>query len=236
MILHQQMGLSIYFGDAASCPTYNQDSQFGIFCERLCTIFSLQGLVLQKQTHSASGRFIQEKVYGFTLLDSRGDYLATNQKMLAVGVLTADCLPVVVYDPIHRAVAVIHAGWKGSFAGIVVHALEYLVSTMRCSSEDLQIFFGPAANVCCYEVQQDFCDQLEKIMSMPKDVLIKRGDKIYFDAVLFNTRLLCEAGVKEKNINKKYNVCTMCTEGFHSHRRSGGLPGRQVSCAWLSDY
>ena len=234
MMIHKQMGLNIYFGDASSCPIYNQDTQFGIFCEGLRTALVVQGLVVQKQTHGVVGRFIDDKIDGCCLLEHEGDYLATNQKNIALGVLTADCLPIVLYDPVNCAVAAVHAGWKGSIAGIAEKAFESLVMNVGTKPSNVQVFFGPAAKVCCYEVQQDFCD-LVKDNSLACAALIKRDKKTYFDKVLFNKSLLVALGANPENINEQYNQCTMCTDGFHSHRRSKGLPGRQLTCAWLSD-
>ncbi|MBS1988602.1 peptidoglycan editing factor PgeF [Candidatus Dependentiae bacterium] len=234
MIIHQQGGLCIFFGDAFSCSTSPKDAQFGFFCQSLCSQLPARSLVVLKQVHGVAGQFIDKINNEIEIFEHEGDYLTTNQPEVALGVLTADCLPVVMYDPVNHAIAVVHAGWRGSVARIAAYALESLVRNVGTQPSDLQVFFGPAAKVCCYEVQEDFCD-LVKDNHLASGALIKRNGKVYFDKVLFNKSLLIELGVKPENINQQYNQCTMCTQGFHSHRRSGGLAGRQLTCALLTD-
>ena len=225
------MGLSIYFGNAASCPISPQDTQFGIFCQRLSKELETSRFVIQRQVHGVAGRFIQDGVGDYEIREHEGDFLVTKQQSLALGVVTADCLPIILYDPTPQALAVIHAGWRGSVAGIVQISLEMLVDEAETNPADVQVFFGPAAKACCYEVQQDFAAQLEAAGNESSQALIKRDGKIYFDTSLFNRQMLIALGINPENINDQYNLCTMCTPGFHSHRL--GSVGRQITCAWL---
>lgn len=234
MIIRQQRGLSIFFGDAISCTVSPKDTQFGFFCHRLCQQLPARSLVVLEQVHGVAGQFISQMKNALEIFEHEGDYLATNQPEVALVVLTADCLPIVLYDPVNHAVAAVHAGWKGSVAGIAAQALESLIQNVGTQPSDILVFFGPAAKVCCYEVQQDFCE-LVKNNQLACAALIKRSDKTYFDKVLFNKSLLVSLGVKPENINEQYNLCTICTPGFHSHRGSRGLAGRQLTCAWLNN-
>lgn len=233
MTIHKKGELGIYFGNASSCPISSQDTQFRFFCESLRKSLSVSSFILQNQTHWVAGRFIRDSVDGCELLEVEGDYLATNQKEVALGVLTADCLPIILYDSVNRAIAVLHAGWRGSVAGIVAQALKKLIDEVGAKPVDLQVFFGPAARSCCYEVQQDFCDQLEVLGYGSSTALVHRDGKTYFDKSLFNKQILTALGVKPENINEQYNVCTMCTSGFHSFRLQGKEAGRQITCVWL---
>lgn len=235
MITHQQRGLSIFFGNALNCTVSPKDTQFGFFCQHLCKQFAVRSLVVLSQVHGVVGKFVREINDEIDLFKHEGDYLATNLRDIALGILTADCLPIVLYDPINRAVAGVHAGWKGSVAGIAASALESLVQNVGSKPSNIQVFFGPAAKVCCYEVQQDFCD-LVKDNALACAALIKRDGKTYFDKALFNKSLLVSLGVNPENINEQYNQCTMCVDGFHSHRRLGTLSGRQLTCVWLRDF
>lgn len=233
-MIHQQKGFSVFFGDAITCHISPKDTQFGFFCQRLSEQLSVRSLVVLKQVHGVAGQFISKNNQSIQLFEHEGDYLATNQPKVAAGILTADCLPIIFYDQVNNAVAAVHAGWRGSIAGIAARALENLAQNVGTKPRDIQVLFGPAAKVCCYEVQQDFCDVVQG-NKLARAALIKRDQKIYFDKVLFNKSLLIKLGVMPENINEQYNQCTICTQGFHSHRRFGKFAGRQLTCAWLTN-
>ncbi len=233
IIKFKEHGLGIFFGDKQKCPISPKDDQFKFFCKELCNSLSIQSLVVQKQVHGVDGRFINKSLNESDIFTVDGDFLATDKVCVGLGVLTADCLPIIFFDKKRKAVAIAHAGWRGAIAGIAIKTIEMLVSSVKSDLCDIIVYFGPSAGACCYEVQQDFCDQLLSKNRLGGQALIKKNKKTYFDQLFFNKRELVDYGILPENIIDQFNLCTICHEEFHSFRRNGKDAGRQVSCAWI---
>ena len=86
------------------------------------------------------------------------DALVTNTPGVYLCVTVADCVPILIHDPGHRAVAAVHAGWRGSAAGILLHALNLMRSAFGTNPGDLRAYIGPSAGGCCYEVGAEVAD------------------------------------------------------------------------------
>jgi len=156
-----------------------------------------------------------------------GDFLITQQKNIGLGVLTADCLPIMMVDSVTRAVGIAHAGWRGSVQKIALAMFESMQRSFGSKASDVQVFFGPCIKKCCYEVQDDFVDKI--VAAGFNDALYFRSERIYCDLVSLNTGLLKAAGFSEKSFNFDFNVCTLCDKNYYSYRRNGHSIGRNVS-------
>ncbi|MEO8127716.1 MAG: peptidoglycan editing factor PgeF [Bryobacteraceae bacterium] len=146
-----------------------------------------------------------------------GDALVTNEPGNWIGIRTADCVPVLIADPEHRAVAAIHAGWRGTVASIVTRSVEKLTQQYHSNPAQLVVAIGPAIGPCCFEVGPEVAQQFN---STARTV----------DLVSANCERLVEAGVKSENIDAMH-LCTVCedTRQFHSFRRDKERSGRMVS-------
>jgi YfiH family protein len=148
-------------------------------------------------------------------LDS-SDGQATAAPGVGAMVLAADCLPVALVAP--RAVAMVHAGWRGLGAGV----LEQGVVTLRTLSDgEIAAVLGPCAGPCCYEVGPEVHDALGTGVAAKATV----------DLRAIARRRLLAAGVADVI---EVGGCTICDERFFSHRREGKAAGRQAGVAWLS--
>jgi YfiH family protein len=223
---------------------------FESFCNKLAQEHGLTKLIFQKQVHGTNGVYIdfKEMAEYIKSFEFEADFLVTNQKNIGIGILTADCLPIILYDTNNHVAACIHAGWRSSIAEICAHALQMMFSKFKFTPEDIQIYFGPCAKTCCYEVQSEFLDNL-KNFKFKSQVIRKAGNKLFFDNVLFNKLLLIDLGLLSKNMNFENNHCTMCTDKsgtdksvqdapgtgtpgaytYHSYRRDGDKALRQIS-------
>ncbi len=189
------------------------------------------------QTHSVLGAYFDSRVQieNFQNLVPEGDYLISSIPNLAIGVLTADCLPVVFYDPIKKITAVIHAGWRGSVAGILHRVLTDFKNLVSSDLSQLQVWFGPAAQLCCYEVQPEFRKNLlmnEQVLTnkiILQACFIERNQRIFFDLARYNYELLLLGDILGHNINRKFNLCTICNKQFCSYRRDGVESGLQIT-------
>lgn len=240
MILHKAPLFQIYFGDADDTLFKQEylaiDSDKDIFslsaCARLKKQMHLDQLIFLKQEHSADGLIVTQDNKNIRAFSKAGDYLTTNIVHIGLGVMGADCLPIVFYDSVNNALAIVHAGWRGSLERIVLNVVEQMHENYNTNSDHLQLFFGPCAKVCCYEVKADFLQKLEPF-SFVDTVIQKHGEKYHFDLPAFNRLLLESIGIKKDAFRFQYNSCTICDKKFSSHRRQGAHAGRQMTVAAL---
>jgi YfiH family protein len=238
MIIHKSSHFSVYFGDAQDglMPVYYLNLPDTPLLElepfsKLKAKMGLKDLIFLHQTHSERGSIVTPDFLAKNRpFKTEGDYLVTGIMQVGIGVMTADCLPIVFFDTIHHAIAVIHAGWRGSVLGVAIKALETMQEAYGTKPEDVAVFFGPSALGCCYEVSADFGNHLEGLSQPDKaQVLVERDSKFFFDNSLFNQLQLQAAGIRKEAINAEYNLCTMCDSAFYSHRRDREAAGRQMT-------
>jgi YfiH family protein len=185
--------------------------------------FVLQDLAFLNQTHSIDGMVIDQEIPAF---NKDGDYLITDKKNIGLGVMTADCLPIIFYDSKKHVAAAAHAGWRGTVAGVAIKTTKTMQVKYGTAMEDLQIFFGPSAKKCCYIVDEPFLKNIkEDALSV---IERKNNGALCFDLPGLNTLQLKKAGYKNK-INTDYNFCTICDDRFFSYRRQAEQAGRQMS-------
>jgi YfiH family protein len=143
-----------------------------------------------------------------------------------LGIETADCLPLLLVDPIRRAVAAAHAGWRGTVAGVAARAVEALVAH-GSSPGDLLAALGPAIGVCCYEVG----DELRTAFAAEAPWVLRPGPsgRLHLDLRAANVRQLERAGLRAAAIHH-VDDCTRCQpDRYHSYRRDGKGAGRQLN-------
>jgi YfiH family protein len=152
----------------------------------------------------------------------QGDALLENTPGAAVAVKTADCIPILLVDERRRAVAAVHAGWRGSAARIATEAVTHMHARFGTHAADLHAAIGPGIGKCCYEVGPEVAAHFGGH---------GRG---HIDLADANRRQLLEAGVTADRIYAS-NLCTMCRPGeFHSFRRDKESAGRLYSFVGLA--
>ena len=150
-----------------------------------------------------------------------GDALLENTPGSVVAVKTADCLPILLVDERQRAVAAVHAGWRGTVAGIAQRAVEAMRAEFGALPGELHAAIGPGIGKCCYEVGPEVAAQFGQQ---------GRG---HVDLAAANRRQLMDAGVTPERIYAS-NLCTMCRgEEFYSFRRDQEASGRMYSFAGI---
>ncbi len=163
------------------------------------------------------------------------DGIITNMPGLAIGVKTADCVPIFLADKIKRVTGVVHAGWRGVSLNIVARAIDIFIKKFNSELEDIIAVIGPSIGPCCYEVDK----VVWKVM--PEDTvrdpcLLKsdRRGKWMMNLPKANQLQILHAGIPAKNIATAH-VCTSChKDTFFSHRGEGGQTGRQLSFIMLN--
>lgn len=153
------------------------------------------------------------------------DILITNTPGVALMQRYADCLPVLLYDPVHCAIGLAHAGWQGTLAGVARKAVEAMQAAFGSRPADLIAGLGPGIGPCCYQVGPEVAEAAQTaIPGWPSVLLRQRDDSWHLDLWEANRRLLVQAGVGRIEVS---GLCTACrTDEFYSHRAEQGRTGR----------
>lgn len=186
--------------------------------------------ILPVQTHSSNVVIVEgtEGETRATFEDTDG--LISFRRGEAVGVVTADCVPILVFAPDIRAVGAIHAGWKGTEGGIVDKALDILIDR-GADCRKLMVWFGPSISREMYEVDEGLA---ERFRAAGFEEYVKRKDKPHIDLQGVNAERFFRRGVKRENLHL-HEGCSFSSRyedgrfRYQSHRRSGGKAGRMVS-------
>ena len=165
------------------------------------------------------------------------DAVITNLSGIAIGVRSADCIPILLYDPIHKAVAAVHSGWRGTVARILTNVIDRMSSTYGTEPSDLLAVIGPGICADCFQVGEEVALKfkeagfnLDAIWSFrgPKNGNSMEGGH-HIDLKEACRQTLTECGVKEDNIQ----VTSLCTyednELLYSARKEGLECGRNIS-------
>jgi YfiH family protein len=154
-----------------------------------------------------------------------GDGLISNQPGITLSVRTADCLPILMADTRNRAVAAVHAGWRGTILEIVPKTIQAMADRFGTRPDDLVIAVGPGIGACCFEVGPEVAIQFAKLFPERTDL----DQKTKVDLVETNLRLLRRNGGSVRQIATS-GPCTYCRPDlFHSYRRDREAAGRMVS-------
>ncbi|HET6890986.1 MAG TPA: peptidoglycan editing factor PgeF [Pyrinomonadaceae bacterium] len=155
------------------------------------------------------------------------DVVISDAPHVLAGVKTADCVPILIGDPKTGSFAAVHAGWRGTYAGVTLHALERLTKEYQAQPENLRVAIGPAAAACCYEVGREVINGFKERLPAAEDLFTPTRDgHACIDLLKANRDQLIAAGVKDERIHTA-PLCTMCrTDLFFSYRREKQKHGK----------
>ncbi|MBI3015070.1 MAG: peptidoglycan editing factor PgeF [Candidatus Tectomicrobia bacterium] len=164
-----------------------------------------------------------------------GDALVTRTPHTILGILTADCVPILLVDPSTRVVAAVHAGWRGTLLGITEKAVQHLKAHFAVHTENLQAALGPAIGGCCYEIESHIFERIQARWGPDSEpAWSSHGERGNLDLRTLITHQLYGAGLKETQVFR-VGPCTSCSPDFFSYRRERKETGRQLSfIGWLS--
>jgi len=199
---------------------------------RLCKILgiSTDDIVCSNQVHGTHIR-VATKDDRNTLFMSKPDQAdgsITQTPGVALMVFTADCVPILLHDPVKKIIGAVHAGWRGTVADIAGVAIRKMESEFNCSPADIRAAIGPCISMCCFETNNDVTDALAgSLPGSAGDCIIKHGDKFKVDLKQANRIFLENAGVTDIIVSDE---CTSClSDKYWSHRKTGGQRGSQVA-------
>lgn len=153
------------------------------------------------------------------------DALITDTPGVALMLRFADCLPVLLYDPVRRAIGLAHAGWKGTIKGIAGKTVSGMMEAFGSRPADIIAGLGPCIGPCCYQVGAEVIELVKASFNHWQGLIRSQRDgSFHFDLWEANRRQLAEIGVEEI---ERIQLCTACrTDEFFSHRAEGGRTGR----------
>jgi YfiH family protein len=157
------------------------------------------------------------------------DAIVTDQPGIMIGILVADCYPVLLYDPGRQVAAAVHVGWRGAASGIIVRTIEAMTSVFDCRPEDLQAAVGPGIGVHRYEVDRPVRDAFRQGSGHWEEIAreVDLG-KWHLDLRQSCLLQLTDAGLANDRVTEAVE-CTCChRELFFSYRRDQGKTGRQL--------
>ncbi|OGT49487.1 MAG: hypothetical protein A3E82_04600 [Gammaproteobacteria bacterium RIFCSPHIGHO2_12_FULL_38_11] len=224
--------ISIYFGNQKDSLRQKDVYDFKKF-SMLEKKLHAHNLFFLKQTHSVEVFLLKNTVPDSFKIE--GDAIITQAKNIGIGVITADCLPIILHDPINQAIGIIHAGWQGLATKVITATIQKMHAAFGTKALQLHAYFGPSAGVCCYEVQADFLTHFPTSV-FEKNIIEIRNGQYYFNERLSGLIELLDNHVLADNINTENNTCTICTEGFCSARKQKENAGRQPSIALIRNY
>jgi len=228
------LNLAFHVGDDPARVLHNRRA--------LCAPLGLspEALVVGNQVHGDGVAVVDERcrgrgAFGDETAIEATDAMVTRTPGLCLVVLTADCVPIVLYDPVRSAVGVVHAGWRGTVRGITGKAVQAMVDAFGTAPADLLAGVGPSIGPCCYQVGADVLEQVAAAPWADANLISERtadgrGNLNLWEA---NRRQLVLAGVPPGSVEVG-SLCTRCrADLFFSVRHDGATTGRFATGAML---
>ncbi len=155
----------------------------------------------------------------------KADAIITNRSEITLFMRFADCVPVFLYDPTHKVIAIVHAGWKGTVDNIVSKTIAAMQERYQSKNADILAGIGPSIGPDHYEIGGDVARMVEGAFGQDSsELLCRTGGRTFFDLWKANTLNLRRSGVKEIELA---GICTACQTGdWYSHRAEHGKTGR----------
>jgi YfiH family protein len=196
-------------------------ARLGLSPDQVATPRQVHGNRVAMVTNGDAGRVIPNT-----------DGLVTGTPGIALMLRFADCQPILLYDPAHHALGLVHAGWRGVAQGIARRSVETMQEVFGTYPQDLVAGLGPAIGPCCYTVGQNVAAAMSYALPDWGKVLILQGEDTWrLDLSGANAQQLAAAGVRRI---EQSHLCTSChRDEFYSHRGDNGRTGRFAVVAFL---
>ncbi len=193
--------------------------------------FQLKNVLFPKQVHG--NRIIvleQHPADPEEIRHSEADAIITNVPGLLIGVMSADCLPILIHDPQRKVIAAIHAGWRGTLNQIARRTVEILIKDFRCEPGNLLVSLGPAISGQSFEVDEPLLNQFRQTFEYwSRYARPQRQAKWLIDFRMINAHMLALMGIEERNFWVS-NHCTFIEKDMYwSYRRDGEQAGRMFN-------
>ena len=163
------------------------------------------------------------------------DGLVTAERGLALVIFSADCIPVLLHDPVGQVIGACHCGWRGTVGDMAGETVRTMIKNHGCNPADIYAAIGPGIDKCCFETDEDVPNAVRAALGSDADRFIKSTGtgKFSVDLKGINREFLIRAGVAAENIDVS-DECTSCKcEKYWSHRKTKGERGSQAAIIYL---
>jgi len=225
---YASMNMSPFSGDQPEIVALNQRKlcdHLGIVADNLIIPFQTHGTEIQKIDNSFMGLSKEDKLQ--TLYGT--DALITRLPNICLGITTADCVPLLFYDPVKHVIAAAHAGWRGTCYRIGEKTIHSLIENYQCNPADILVAIGPSISPEVYEIGKEVMNNFGNEGFDLSQIIIHKNESIYLDLWKANKLTLEGAGIHSDHIE----ISGLCTfkqhERFFSARRLGIKSGRMLS-------
>ncbi len=214
----------------------NVEENYRRFCAAIGV--DVQKVVLSQQEHLDHLRLVTADDCGKGLWRERDyravDGLLCNTPGIPLVVFSADCNVILLHDPVHRVIAAVHAGWRGTALGIAAKAVREMHAQFSSDPADICAAIGPAIGKCCFETDDDVPQALRQALgNAVEPYMTKNGAKWHIDLKAVNALWLRREGLTRIDVS---DLCTMCrSDLFWSHRRTGDVRGVQAAVICLEE-
>lgn len=183
-----------------------------------------------RQIHSTRVAVVPQPAVSLSLDPPEGDALLTQHPGILLVVRTADCVPVLFTEMTSNVVGAIHAGWRGTVAGIVEHTFKEAVDRLSVNVSHVRAMIGPSIGPCCYEIDEAVMGPLRQSCGYWEEVLSpSRETHAYLDLKTLIFRKLADVGIPDEHISM-IDHCTSCrSDLYYSYRREGRVNGTMMS-------
>lgn len=227
----RSLNFSASHGDAEECVNNN----FHILGQALG--FDPSRIVSPRQVHGVRIAVVNE----FPAAGIVADAIVTASPHLFPAIKTADCLPILFFDPCRRVAAAVHAGWRGTVQRITAKVVRFLKEYFLCQPRDMRVALGPAIGPCCYEVDNavlvpffrtvPYAERFVHKITFPG----KPNPSFRLDLTGANRQELLLEGIPRENITE-FGLCTHCREDIlFSYRRDGVKSGRHIAVVGFTE-
>lgn len=229
---YQSLNLAYHVGDSSAAVGENRSRLTELLgCE-------VKDMVCGQQVHGSRIEVVDQRhagrgarSYDSALRDC--DALITSTPGVLLAAFYADCIPIFLFDPGQRVVAVVHSGWKGTMAAIAPAAVRVMSAAFGSKTKNIRAFIGPGIASCCFRVQADLAKKVQDEFGRFSGIIDNDEKGFTWNLKANNFMLLGEAGLDAGNIID-CGICTSCnTETFFSYRREQGITGRMAAAIVL---
>jgi YfiH family protein len=203
--------------------------------KRLATAIGipLRHFTIGEQIHSGNVTIISEESRAKGSTNNKEtinatDAMVTNVAGICLVILVADCVPMLFFDPVLRAIGVAHAGWKGTLQLIAQKTVMAMEKAFGSLAKDIVVGVGPSIGPCCYKVGPEVISRVEIIFHTKKEYILNesKSGEGYFDLWKANLTQLLHAGIERKNIEMAMSCTCHTSDLFFSYRHQKGSTGR----------
>ncbi|MBD3185078.1 peptidoglycan editing factor PgeF [Candidatus Poribacteria bacterium] len=220
---YHSLNLSYHVGDDPEAVNENRER----FSEAIG--FDLDSLVIAQQVHGDKVSVVDNSKAGCGAFTHKNaipgaDAMITRSKKLTLGILTADCVPIMIADPVEDTFGIAHAGWRGTLHSIGAKTVIKMQNEFAIKPKNCIVILGPAIRPCCYSVGEDLVKHF--IQEFGSEVCVSGNNLDLHKALEIQ---LVKAGIQKENIFIE-SLCTSCnTDLLYSHRAENGHTGRIMS-------